>query len=119
MLARAFSRSSERPLGVTPEGQPAQAITRATNIPAGGDRTREPPELAAWTTQGCVIPVAVGIMRLLLVRSASAAWRVSTSSGMNPEPFSLQIQGPDRIGNHRSPDALPLPHHHTQERIDR
>jgi hypothetical protein len=38
---------------------------------------------------------------------------------MNPEPFSLQIQGPDRIGNHRSPDALPLPHHHTQERIDR
>ena len=119
MLAGACCRRSERPMGVAPKEQPAQAITRTTNIPAGGDRIRELPRLAAWTTQGCMTPVAVGVVRLLLIRSASAAWRVSTSSGASPEPFSLKIQGPDRTGNHRLPDAPQLPHHHTQEPIDR
>jgi hypothetical protein len=54
-----------------------------------------------------------------LVRSASAAWRVSTVSGACPEPFSLQIQGPDRVGSHRLIGNPPTPHHHTQEPIDR
>ena len=105
--------------GMCPSEKLAQAITRATNIPAGGDRTSELPELAAWTTQGYMTPVAVGVMRLLLVRSASAAWRVSTVSGACPEPFSLQIQGPDRVGSHRLIGNPPTPHHHTQEPIDR
>lgn len=105
--------------GMCPSEKLAQAITRATNIPAGGDRTSELPELAAWTTQGYMTPVAVGVVRLLLVRSASAAWRVSTSSGVTPEPFSLQIQGPDRMGYRQSPGGPRLLPHHTQERIDR